>query len=367
MRMSMITLCLACVVVGCVTQPVDTDSFQVTTITESLSSPWGMDFLDETTLIVTQKSGVLSFVDLQSGAITDIRGVPQVVSSGQGGLLDVALVDNWVYLTYSASYDGGVTTHLARARLVDTHLEELEVLYRASPALSGGAHFGSRVLVVDDYVFLSTGDRGEKNFGPDHVSQDTSNTLGSIIRMYRNGSIPQDNPFVGNPDVVDSIYTFGHRNVQGMTLHPDTQEIWISDHGEQDGDEISVLEAGGNYGWPIVHYGCTYVLGRPIGGFAHERDDIVNPVFYWECGSGGFPPAGMTFYSGDVFPHWQGDLFVGGLAKRYLAHFSVENGVVSENEPLLADRGWRIRDVMQGPEGYMYVLTDGGGLYRLSP
>jgi aldose sugar dehydrogenase len=343
----------------------------VTAITEQLSHPWGMDFINSTTIIVTQKHGAISIVDTPTGQIIDLQGAPSVDSTGQGGMLDVALADDWVYMTYSAPYEAGITTHLARAVLnLETHtLENLEVLYSAYPAMQGGSHFGSRILIKDDYIFFTVGDRGDKNFGAQHVSQNTSNTLGTTIRLYTNGSIPHDNPFVGNDGVDDSIYTYGHRNVQGMALHPRTGDIWQSEHGEQDGDSINILQAGGNYGWPISHYGCQYGTSKPIGDYPHQNPDVINPIYYWECNSGGFPPAGMAFYDGTVFEQWQGNLFVGNLLHQYLGRFEVNGRQLIEKEPLLSGLRWRIRDVGQSPDGYLYVLVDAlpGGLYRLEP
>ncbi|WP_197409844.1 PQQ-dependent sugar dehydrogenase, partial [Haloferax profundi] len=208
-------------------------------------------------------------------------------------------------------------------------------------------------------LYMTVGDRQFKNFGPDHVAQDRTNELGTVLRFNADGSVPADNPFVDDPDAKDTIFSWGHRNPQGLTTHPETGEVWESEFGEQDGDEINVLEPGANYGWPIADEGCTYGSGEPIGVSHDERDDVVAPVFSWPCGSGGFPPSGMTFYTGSTFPEWTGDLFVGGLASRYLAHFTVDGRTVTEAEPLLADRGWRIRDVLDTPDtGDLYVVVD---------
>lgn len=368
MKKIILLLITLIIIAGCSQEEATNQNITITTITEQLQQPWGFDFVNESTIIITQKQGTISLVDIATGEINNIQKVPEVAAQGQGGLLDIHLHEEYVYLTYSASYETGTTTHLARAIIdYETHeLQNLEILYKATPAQTGGAHFGSRILVHYGYVFFTIGDRGDKNFGPEHVSQNTSNTLGTVIRLHTNGSIPQDNPFIDNDSVIDSIYTFGHRNPQGITMHPETKKIWISDHGEQDGDEINILEAGGNYGWPIAHYGCTYALGRPIGELPHENPGTINPVYYWECKSGGFPPSGMTFYSGDVFPEWRGDLFIGNLAHQYLGHFSVTGRKVTELEPLVTNKG-RIRDVQQSPDGYLYFISDNGGLYRVEP
>jgi aldose sugar dehydrogenase len=337
-------------------------------VAEDLGLIWAIDFLPDTPkLLANEKSGSMFLINTETLEIFDITGAPEVESSGQGGLLDLAVSpefeeDNLVYLTYSAANDAGESaTHLARAvlDLDELRLSSLEVIYIAEPFLSSSVHYGSRVVIQGEYLYMTIGDRGDKNFD-NHVSQDTSNVLGTTIRLLRDGSIPEDNPFVGNPDIPDEIYTYGHRNSQGMTTHPETGEIWQSEHGERDGDEINIIYSGNNYGWPIATYGCTYVTGKSIGVFPHERDDLVSPVHYWECGSGGFPPAGMTFYDAGGFIDWQGDLFVGGLASQYLAHFRLTDDGLEELDPLLEKEGWRVRDVTVGHhDGALYAAVEG--------
>lgn len=337
-------------------------------VAEDLGLVWGIDFLPGTSrLLATAKSGSLFLIDTEALAVTEIGGTPEVDARGQGGLLDLAVSpdfddDKQVYLTYSAANEGGdTTTFLARAALdlEEQRLRDLEVLFAAEPFLRSTAHYGSRVVIKDDYLFMTIGDRGDKDFN-DHVSQDTTNVLGTTIRLRRDGSIPEDNPFVDDPDVRDEIYTFGHRNAQGMTIHPDTGEIWQSEHGERDGDEINIIYGGNNYGWPIATHGCTYAAGRAIGVLPEDDEDTINPVHYWECGSGGFPPAGMTFYDAAGFADWQGDLFVGGLARQYLAHFRLTDDGLEELDPLLAEEGWRVRDVTVGHhDGAIYAAVEG--------
>jgi len=346
-------------------------------VAERLGQIWGIDFIPGTPqLIATENSGRIFIVDTQSLEVFEVSGVPEVDSRGQGGLLDIAVSpefndDKTIYFTYSAGGDGGTATHLARASLdIETLiLRDLEVLYIAEPFQSGTSHYGSRVVIDGDYLFVTIGDRGDKNFD-DHVAQDTRNVLGTTLRLFRDGNIPDDNPFVGNADVLDEIYSYGHRNAQGMTLHPETGELWQSEHGERDGDEINIIKAGGNYGWSEAHTGCDYVTGRPIGDLPWDRDDIVDPVHYWECNSGGFPPAGMTFYYAKGFPEWQGDLFVGGLAGQYLAHFRVTDKSLEELTPLLKQEGWRIRDVtVSQHDGAIYAAVEGRevSLVRITP
>ncbi|QSB13132.1 PQQ-dependent sugar dehydrogenase [Natronosporangium hydrolyticum] len=356
---------------GAATAPAVADTeLVVETVVDGLDGPWGLAFLpDGEQLLVTQSAGILSVVDSSTGEIDDISGVPEVATGGQGGLLDVALDPDypeapWVYLTYSAADDSGgtTTTHLARGQLdlAEQQLDQVEVLYVAEPFLQSTAHYGSSIVFDDDgYLFMTVGDRGYKNFD-DHPAQDPSTPIGTTLRLEPDGSVPADNPFVDDPEVADEIYSYGHRNIQGLTVHPETGEIWASEHGEQDGDEINVLEAGGNFGWPVATTACEYGTDTPLGEWPDEVEGTVEPVFYWECGSGGFPPAGLTFYTGDEFPQWQDDLLVGGLASEYLARLTVAGDQVEEAEPLLADEGWRIRDVAVGPhDGAIYVAVDG--------
>ncbi|WP_255192548.1 PQQ-dependent sugar dehydrogenase [Natronobeatus ordinarius] len=345
------------------------DDGDLETVVDGLSHPWAIAFLpDDARLLVTERNGTLSLLDRDEGDLESVDGTPAVYTEGQGGLLDVTLHPDypdepWVYLTYAATNDAGEsTTHLGRGRLEpdEGDLEAFEELFVAEPFVDSDGHFGSRVVFgEDDRLYVTTGDRQFKDFGPDHVSQDTANELGATLRLEPDGSIPEDNPFVDDDEVEDAIYSYGHRNAQGMTVHPETGELWQSEHGEEDGDALFIVDAGENYGWPIAHTGCEYNTDEPVGDDPFERDDVVDPVYYWECGSGGFPPSGMTFYDGDAFPDWEGDLFVGNLAGQYLGRFAVDGTDVEELEPLLDGRGWRIRDVAVAPDtGSLYVAVD---------
>lgn len=361
----------------------ETEGYLVERLGGPLDQPWAVTFFPDASggLVTESKTGRLLRVDQDNGDHTAISGVPEVEATGQGGLLDVAIhpeypEETWVYLTYTETNDsGGLTTHLGRGELSpeSDSLDGFEVLFVAEPFLDSGVHFGSRVIFgPDGYLYMTTGDRGDKRFGDEadqHVSQMTDNELGVTIRLEPDGSIPGDNPFVDDSNFSDSIYSYGHRNAQGMTVHPETGEIWQSEHGEEDGDEINIIEEGGHYGWPVTHYGCEYGTDVPVGDAPDERDDVVNPVYYWECGSGGFPPAGMTFYDGDVFEEWEGDLFVGNLAGQYLGRFTVSGRNVTEAEPLLTQEGWRIRDITVGPDDYLYIVVDADDvpLIRLVP
>ncbi|WP_336338335.1 PQQ-dependent sugar dehydrogenase [Haloarcula brevis] len=351
----------------------------VETVAEGLESPWSVTPLPAAgRLLVTERVGRVVLVDPSDGTVTRVSGAPSVYARGQGGMLDAALHPDfpdpaWVYLTYSKENDSGESaTHLGRGRLDadGAQFTAFEQLHVAEPFVDSDGHFGSRVVFgPDGLVYVTVGDRQFKDFGPDHVAQDRTNELGTTLRLTPSGGIPDSNPFTDDPDAVDSIFSYGHRNAQGMTVHPDTGAIWQAEFGEQDGDEINVVERGGNYGWPVADEGCTYGSGEPIGVSHAERDDVVAPVYSWDCGSGGFPPSGTTFYTGDAFTEWTGDLLVGGLASQYLARFTVDGRTVKEAQPLLADRGWRIRDVAVEPSGHVLVAVDSPNapIVRLRP
>ncbi len=341
-------------------------SVVVEAVAEGVGQLWGLEFIPGTTqLLATERLGKLYLIDTASKEISTIENIPAVTTQGQGGLLDVAVSpefaqDQVIFLTYAVAGEGGNATRVASAQLdsATKSLNNVTDLYTA-PYQSGGTHFGSRLVVKDQFIYFTLGDRGDKNF-EDHTAQNTQNPYGSIIRLNRDGSIPVDNPFVTNQSILNEIYSYGHRNPQGLALRPDTDELWSSEHGEFQGDEINIIKAGGNYGWPEAHEACSYVTRRPFGVLPAERPDTVPPVFVWSCGTSGFPPAGMTFYTGDMFPAWRGSLLVGGLAGRYLARFTVTDLGLTEETPLLKEEGWRVRDVAVGPtDGAVYVAVEG--------
>ena len=361
---------------GCLSEPTSRSGVAVETVVEGLTHPWGLAVGGPTNgLLVTERDpGRLQRVDTEAATTTQIDGVPAVDAAGQGGLLDVAWGpnDTWVYLTYAVANDAGeTTTRLGRGRLAgDDQLTDFEVLYTAEPYVDSNGHYGSRVAFgPEDSLYMTVGDRQFKNFGPDHVAQDLSNDLGTTLRLEPDGSIPADNPFVDDEDAREAIYSYGHRNAQGLDIHPETGAIWESEFGESDGDEINLIERGGNYGWPVADEGCTYGTGQPIGVGHADREDVIAPAFGWPCGEDGPAPSGMAFYDGDAFPEWQGDLFVGGLVTQRVVHLVVDGNDVREAEPLLADRQQRIRDVVVGRDGALYVAIDAGDapILRLLP
>lgn len=349
--------------------------YRVDTVLIGLEYPWGMVFLpgDKNIALVTERPGRLNLVDLDRGDRIEITGLPEIVATGQGGLLDVALhpdfADNHlVYLTYTATGDdpGQYATHVARGRLDISvaMLADSEVLLIAEPFVRTNAHFGSRLVFDDKHkLYVTSGDRRDR-----YSAQDLASLHGKTLRINDDGSIPSDNPFIDNKDAHPAIFSFGHRNSQGLAIHPETGEIWQNEHGESAGDEINILVKGGNFGWPVATYGREYIFGGTIGVLPSEHDGTVEPVYYWEID--GFPPSGMAFYQGEAFKNWQGDLFVGGLRERYLARFKINGREVIEAERLLENRGWRIRDVRINPsDGFLYILVDArdAPLVRIRP
>lgn len=351
--------------------------YQVERLVEGLRRPWGMAFLPDGQLLVTERGGRLLLVDLERGLASEIGGVPAVDARGQGGLLDVALYPNfaeepWVYLTYAGN-DGGLTaTYLGRGRLdlERLALRDFEVLFIAGPHVASTAHYGSRIVFdAAGYLFMTVGDRNNKNWD-DHPSQDLSVCYGKTLRLNADGSIPADNPFVAVDGACAAIYSYGHRNSQGMAIHPETGELWQNEHGERNGDEINIIVRGGNFGWPIATYGVDYRTGRRFAPTPPEVPETIDPVYWWEADHPeGFPPSGLAFYVGDAFPEWQGHMLMGNLAHRYLGLFSVDGREVAQVGRLLDGRGWRIRDVAVGPDGFVYVLVDADSapLVRLRP
>lgn len=341
-------------------------AFKVVVLIEGLDHPWGLAFLPEGRLLVTERSGRLRLVNEGRLDPRPIEGLPAISSYGQGGLLDVALHPDFarnrlVYLSYAAAGPGGFGTEVARGRLADHRLENMEVVFRALPKFDGGRHFGSRLVFgTDGLLYISLGDRGHRPNG-----QDLSTHPGSIIRVRDDGSVPQDNPFVDKSGARPEIFTYGNRNVQGMTLEPGTGKVWAHEHGPQGGDELNVLRAGTNYGWPIITYGRNYGIGTKIGEGTRKKG-MAQPVLHW---TPSIAPSGMSFYDGDRFPGWKGNLFVGSLKFEYLARLELDGERVVHQERLIEGVIGRIRDVRRGPDGFIYLLSDerDGVLARLEP
>ena len=358
--------------------PAKASGYQVETLAEGLDQPWGMAFLpDHGDMIITLRGGGVVLWDEENG-VTELDGAPDVVSDGQGGLLDVAIGPDfdetgYVYMTWVDSVDGGTTTHVGRAQLDRDAgaLSDLEVLHQVSPGIESGAHFGSRIVFHDGFLYAGFGDRGSKDFSEDHISQDLSSENGAVIRLTLDGEIPEDNPFVDDDGAAGAIWSYGHRNIQAMTVHPDTGAIWLAEHGESGGDEVNIVERGGNFGWPLASFGVTYSGGEVFAQPHQEGDGFIAPIHHWPPGREAHnPPSGMTFYTGDAFADWQGHVLIGNLFHQYLGLWAEEGDGLTEASRLLDGEGHRIRDVVIGPDdGYIYVLADGEDvpLMRLTP
>ena len=340
---------------------------QISTLRSDLGNPWGLAQLPDGQLLITQKTGGLVRVAADgTGPLTAISGVPMVVSGGQGGLLDVAVdpdfaISPWVYLSYSEAGTGGAGTAVARGRLSGNALLDVAVIFRQSPKVSGTAHFGSRLVFGRDKSLYIT--LGERNLGS--AAQDLGQSLGKVVRINRDGSIPAGNPNLG-AGALPGIWSYGHRNPQGAALHPTSGEVWVSEHGPQGGDEVNIARSGGNYGWPVKSYGCTY--GAPVGdtcrlGGGVHAPTYIEPLTYWVPTS--VAPAGLAFYTGAMFPEWQGQLFSGSLSGMALWRLRLSGNTVVSKEPMYGNLNERFRDVRQARDGSILILTDSGKLMRL--
>jgi len=340
--------------------------FLIELITNELRHPWGLVFLPDENILVTERHGQLRMVVNGQLLDTPITGLPSIKQHGQGGLMGIALHpdfenNKWVYLSYAGKGEGGYGTEVIRGKLNGMKLTDVKILFRALPKSRGGRHFGSRLLFAPDgTLFISLGERGDK-----HRAQDLNDHAGSLIRVNADGSTPQDNPFVGTMAVKPEIYTYGNRNMQGLVLQPESNLIWTHEHGPQGGDEVNIMQAGTNYGWPIITYGVNYGIGTKIGEGTHKQG-MAQPVHVWIPS---IAPSGMAFYSGEMFPHWKGDLFIGSLKFSLLVRLDVDNERIVHEERMLQGKYGRIRDVVQGPDGYLYLLTDerNGQLLRIRP
>ncbi|MCB2221981.1 MAG: PQQ-dependent sugar dehydrogenase [Bacteroidetes bacterium] len=336
-------------------------------VASGLEIPWGMAFLPDGSMLITEKKGTLIHLT-KDGTKIKIRNVPVVISRGQGGMLDMELhpdytENGWIYLSYSAFREerGDVlsTTAVSRYRLQDDELVDEELIFEAQDYAFTRHHYGCRLeFDRNGYLYISIGDRGARDLNP----QDLKRYPGKIHRLNDDGTIPQDNPFYGQEGIVQSIYTYGHRNTQGMVLHPQTGDMWTHEHGPRGGDEINVLQAGANYGWPVVSYGINY--DGTVFTDLTEKEGMENPLHYWVPS---IAPCGMDFVTSDRYPAWKGHLLVGSLRFSYLNLCYLENGQVASEEILLKNIG-RLRNVKEGPDGYIYVAVEGPGrIYKLVP
>ena len=341
---------------------------RVTEVARGLETPWSLAFLPDGNMLVTERAGRLRVVTPDGKLSAPIQNVPRVHASGQGGLLDVVVGpdfarDRLIWLSFAQPTQKGARTAVARARLDESSrsLQNVEVVFAQRDDPDGRNHWGSRLVFDrDGKLFVTLGDRHAYR----DSAQDTNSHLGKIVRIRPDGGIPPDNPFVGKTGALPEIWSYGHRNVQGAALHPVTGKLWAHEHGPQGGDEVNVVRAGANYGWPVITYGKEYVTGFSIGE-GTQRADVVPPVRYWVPS---IAPSGMTFYTGDAFPKWKGNLFVGALRGQVLVRVELDGEKFVREERLLTELGSRIRDVRQGPDGRLYLLDETAGrILRLDP
>ena len=336
--------------------------FRVETVASGLDHPWSLAFLPDGRMLVSERPGRLRILE-RDGKLSPVEGVPAVAAVGQGGLLDIVLAPDFkesrvVYFSFAEPRGpaGAVNpngTSLASARFLEeegkARLADVKVIFRQEPAVEGGLHFGSRIAIArDGTLFLTTGERNLKS-----PAQDLGNHLSKVIRVKADGALPPDNPFVGRKDAKPEIWSYGHRNIQAAAIHPMSGKLWIVEHGPKGGDEINVPEKGKNYGWPVIGYGVDY-SGAKIHDSTH-KDGMEQPIHYWVPS---IAPSGMAFYTGDAFPGWKGNLFVGALALTHLNRLELDGEKIVKEERLLSNLGLRIRDVRQAPDGTLWLLTD---------
>lgn len=332
------------------------ETVRIEQIGSPLNHPWGMSFINPTTMVVTERRGRLYQMDVASGERQEIQNLPDVLHKRQGGLLDVHVHDGWVYLCFSTPTSDGAATSLMRGRIRQGMLVDKSSLFTSNLASQNGVHFGCRILIHEGYLYLSIGDRGER-----HTAQDPARHTGAVIRLYPDGTIPERNTQKANWD--PALFTKGHRNPQGMAINPKTGKIWVHEHGPKGGDEINILASGANYGWPVISYGREY-YGARIGEGLTTAPGMTDPIWVWVPS---IAPSGMAFYEGVMFPELDGDLLVGSLKFRSLYHVRLRDNRPVAETPLLRRKLGRIRDVAVMADGSILVLTDekAGGLYRL--
>jgi aldose sugar dehydrogenase len=349
------------------TPPSMNGAVRVETVAKGLERPWALAFLPDGRILVTERPGRLRIVERDGRISKPLDNVPRVLARGQGGLLDVALDPRFaenrlVYLSYAEPGEGNTAgTAVARGRLGEGRLDDVQVIYRQQPKVEGSGHFGSRLVFArDGTLFITQGDR----IAYREQAQDLSSGLGKIVRINPDGSVPKDNPFVGRTGARPEIWSYGHRNAQSAAFHPETGQLWTVEHGARGGDELNHPEAGKNYGWPVITYGVDY-SGAKIGE-GTAKSGMEQPVYYWDPV---IAPSGMAFYTGDAFADWKGSILIGSLTPGLFVRLTLKEGQVAREERYLGDLQERIRDVQQGPDGFIYLVTDSpdGRLLRIRP
>jgi glucose/arabinose dehydrogenase len=343
-------------------------SYSVSILTNSLKRPWGIAILPDGRLLITEKGGVMRIVTTSGEVSEPITGLPEVNASGQGGLLDVAVdpqfnQNRMIFWTFSERTPEGNLTALAKGNLSadEKQVENAKVIYRATPAYNGNLHYGGRLLIdPSGNLIISTGERSDLATRPQ--AQQLNSALGKIIRVTKEGQPAPGNPFIGKEGVRPELYSYGHRNVQGLAFHPQTGDLWESEMGPRGGDEVNRIQPGHNYGWPVIGYGLEY-SGQKVGEGITQKDGMEQPVYYWDPV---LSPSGITFYTGDQIPEWKDNLFVAGLNSNHIARLVIQNNKVTGEERLLANEGQRFRDVAEGKDGALYAITDEGRLYKVT-
>ncbi len=346
-----------------------TTPYEGTIVTKSLKAPWGIVSLPDGRLLITENKGNMRIVDVTNGQVSDpITGIPEVDDRGQGGLLGLTLAPDFssgrmVYWVFSEKVATGNHTAVAKGRLADDekNIENAQVIYRAKPTYDGTKHYGGRIIFdKDGNLFVSTGERSDKETRSQ--SQDLKSAFGKILRITTDGQPVAGNPFEGQAGALPEIYSYGHRNTQGLAFHPETGALWNNEFGPLGGDELNLIKPGANYGWPVITYGLEYngnVIGDPP---IQQKDGMEQPVYYWDPV---LSPSGMTFYTGDNIPEWKNNLFITGLNSYHIARVIIKDNKVAGEERILAGERQRFRDITQGKDGALYAITDGGRLYKI--
>lgn len=362
--LSLLAFGLSTLIVSLQAAPLEIDRLKVNTIAENLGTPWGMAFIDQKQLLVTNKGGSLNRVDISTGNKTRISGTPDdIVISGQAGFMDVALSPDyaetgWIYFTYSKDVDGQGATTLARAKLNGDALTEWQDILVTDSRTSKGQHYGSRIVFDNDgHVFFGIGDRGEQE-----QAQVLNRHNGKILRLELDGSVPDDNPFAGQDDAHPEIWSYGHRNPQGMFYNRETNTLWEIEHGPRGGDEINLVEPGKNYGWPEASHGKEYWGPLAIGEKEVEGMENAKKVYVPSIA-----PSGLVQYQGDAFPDLQGDLLTGAMALQHLNHIEMDGQKVIDEHRYFEDNKQRIRNVIEGPDGFLYLANDSGEIWQVKP
>ena len=363
MKFNLLIIPLFLVAVSSDAQSDKKSSYKYEVIVDGLQIPWGFTFLPDGSMLINEKSGNL--IHYNKGKRIEVLGLPNIKVLGQGGLMDIELhpqysENKWIYFSYasSANSNNKANTTIMRAKLQDNKLVEQQVLYKATPDYDTGQHFGSRIVFDNDgYLYFSIGDRGKRDLNP----QDNTRDCGKIYRLKDDGKIPTDNPFADNPTAKKAIYSYGHRNPQGLAIHPKTGKIWEHEHGPKGGDEINIIESGKNYGWPVISYGINYD-GTKFTDKTSQQG-MEQPIHYWVPS---IAPSGMAFVTSNIYPDWKGNLLVGSLKFQYLNRCVLDQNKVVHEEKLLEGIG-RVRSIEQGPDGYIYVGVENLGIVKIIP